>query len=110
MVTSDLPSFENDIDQIGPSKPVMVRCNSPLVASHSSTRPLRFLIPKLLRAIATVCPLGETAVFTCGATRSIRRCLAAVTEKNSTMRTPEHNRRKVITHFSHKMAQKAQNE
>ena len=99
-----MPSFENDIDQIGPSKPVMVRCNAPVVESHSSTRPLRFLTPSLLRAIAIVCPSRETAVVTCGALGSVRRrCPDAVTEKASTMRTPEHNdRRKVITHFSHK--------
>src|SRR5437764_13994638 len=66
----DLPPGENVSDQIGPSKPVIVRCNSPVVVLQSSTRPKRLAAPPSFLATAAVSPSGETATSTSGALRA----------------------------------------
>src|ERR1700752_3521170 len=61
----DFPSREKASDHTGPSKPVIVRCNSPVLVLHSSTRPYRLPARLLPRATAIMLPSRETAVTTC---------------------------------------------
>src|SRR6185369_4085968 len=89
-VMMDLPSGENVSDQIGPSKPVIVRCNLPVAVCHSSTRPKCLAALPSLLATAAVSPSGATATSTSGTFRTstgVRQTWAEVTvTKNSTPR------------------------
>src|SRR6185369_8038047 len=89
-VTMDWPSGENVSDQIGPSKPVIVRCNLPVAVCQSSTRPKCLAALPSLLATAAVSPSVETATSTSGTLRAStggRQTWAeAAATKNSTPR------------------------